>query len=142
MNYSTFEIDYFFIKKDSVLPELKYPLIQRIREKYNISDEMLDNVAVTFSMIDADTGIYYIANAPASLIINNDRVNSPSEEKYTLSYKFKQSQTAKTGRYLGEFVIDFMFYENSDGCGKLKLPIDRYINIIISDSITQTTVIY
>jgi len=139
MNYSTFNINNFFIKKDSTLPELKYPLTQRLMEQYGITEDMLENVAVTFSMTNADTGIYRVANVGADLVINNDRVNYPAEEKYTLKYRFKQSQTSKAGRYLGEFVVDFL---NSEyGCGKIKLPVDGQIDIIISDSITKTTVI-
>lgn len=138
MNYSTFNIKNFFIKKDSTLPELKYPLIQQVREQYDITDEMLENVAVTFSMIDAETGIYRIANASGNLIINKDRANYPDEEEYTLSYRFKLPQTAKAGRYLGEFKIDFLGEGN---CSKLTLPVQSQINIIISDSITKTTVV-
>ena len=137
MNYSTFDINNFFIKKDSTLPDLKYPLIQPIREQYDISDDMLENVAVTFSMIDANTGLYRIANVPANLVINTDRANYPDEEKYTLVYRFKLPQTAKAGRYLGEFKLDFL----GEHCGKLTLPTQNQINIIISDGITKTTVI-
>ena len=142
MNYSTFDINNFFIKKDSTLPELKYPLIQQVREKYGITDDMLENCAVTFSMIDAETGLYRIANVPANLVINNDRPDYPAEEKYTFVYKFKLKDTKKAGRFLGEFKIDFIFFDGGDaGCGKLTLPVDGQINIIISDSITKTTVI-
>lgn len=141
MDYSTFNINNFFIKKDSTLPELKYPLIQRVREKYDISDVMLENVAVTFSMMDADTGLYRIANVPASLVINTNRPDYPDEVKYTLVYRFKLKDTKITGRYLGEFVIDFIPSENEGGCGKIKLPVNGQINIIISDSITKTTLI-
>jgi hypothetical protein len=138
MDYSTFNINNFFIKKDSTLPELKYPLIQQLREQYDITDEMLENVAVTFSMIDADTGLYRIANVAANLIVNNDREKFPDEEQYTLMYRFKLSQTAKAGRYLGEFKVDFL----GDSCGgKITLPTQGQINIIISDGITKTTVI-
>lgn len=137
MNYSTFDINNFFIKKDSTLPELKYPLIQQVREQYDISDEMLENVAVTFSMIDADTGLYRIANVPANLVINNDREGNPDEEQYTLTYRFKLSQTTKAGRYLGEFKLNFL----GENCGKITLPTSGQINIHISDSITKTTVI-
>jgi hypothetical protein len=138
MNYSTFDINNFFIKKDSTLPELKYPLIQQLREQYNITDDMLENVAVTFSMIEANSGLYRIANVAASLVINNDREKYPDEEKYTLVYRFKLSQTARTGRYLGEFKLDFL----GDECGgKITLPTQGQINIIISDGITKTTVI-
>jgi len=38
---------------------------------------------------------------------------------------------------LGEFKLDFL----GQGCGKLTLPVDSQINIVISDSITKTTVI-
>jgi len=139
MNYSTFDINNFFIKKDSTLPELKYPLIQQVREKYNITDNMLENVAVTFSMTDAQTGLYRIANVPASLVINYDRLGKPSEEKYTFIYKFTLRDTRKAGRFLGEFKIDFL--GEQIGCGKLTLPVESQINIVISDAITKTTVI-
>ena len=139
MDYSTFNINNFFIKKDSTLPELRYPLIQHAREQYNITDDMLENVAVTFSMIDADTGLYRIANAPANLVINNDSVNYPAEEKYTLMYRFKLYQTSKAGRFYGEFKLDFL--GKYIGCGKLTLPTNNQINIMIQDSITKTTVI-
>jgi len=137
MNYSTFDINNFFIKKDSTLPELKYPLIQQLREQYDISDDMLENVAVTFSMIDAATGLYRIANTAGNLVIVTNPAEHPDEEKYTLTYRFKLSQTTKAGRYLGEFKIDAL----GENCGKITLPVNGYINIIISDGITKTTVI-
>jgi len=137
MNYSTFDINNFFIKKDSTLPELVYPLIQHTREQYNITDEMLDNVAVTFSMIDADTGLYRIANVPANIVYRKLRPQYPDDFIYALTYRFKLPQTSKPGRYLGEFKLDFL----GQGCGKLTLPVDSQINIVISDSITKTTVI-
>jgi hypothetical protein len=138
MNYSTFDINNFFIKKDSTLPELKYPLIQKVREQYGITDNMLENVAITFSMIDADTGLYRIANVAADFVVNNDRENYPAEEQYTLVYKFKLKDTKKAGRFLASFVIDFL---GQGDCGKIALPTNGYINVIISDSIVKTTVI-
>lgn len=138
MNYSRYNIKNFFIKKDSTYPILKYPLIQKIREEYDITDDMLENVAITFSMIDNNNGLYRIANVPANLEINNDRAKYPDEELYTLTYKFKLKDTKKTGNFNGEFVIDFL---GDSGCGKIKLPINGYIDIIISDSITKTIVI-
>jgi len=138
MNYSTFDLNNFFIKKDSTLPELTYPLTQHTMEQYNITPDMLNNVAVTFSMMDAETGLLRIANVPANLVINRNRPGFPDEIEYTLMYRFKLSQTSKSGRYYGEFVIDFLGPTN---CGKIKFPVDNQINIIISDSFTKTTVI-
>jgi hypothetical protein len=137
MDYSTFNLNNFFIKKDSTLPELKYPLTQHTLDQYDITNDMLENVAVTFSMVDADNGLYRIANVPANLAINTARPEFPDELTYTLTYRFKLSQTSKSGRYYGEFVIDFL----GENCGKIKLPVDSQINILISDSITKTTVI-
>lgn len=137
MDYSTFRINNFFIKKDSTLPVLKYPLTQHTMEQFDITEDMLENVAVTFSMIDANTGIYRIANIAGDLVINNNIPEYPDEEKYTLTYKFKLNQTSKAGRYLGEFKLDFL----GENCGKITLPTENQINIQISDGITKTTVI-
>jgi hypothetical protein len=137
MDYSTFDSKNFFIKRNSTLPELKYPLIQQVREKYDLTDDMLDNVAVTFSMMDANTGIYLIANVPANIVISPDRQTNPDEVKYTLMYRFKLHDTRKAGRFLGEFKLDFL----GENCGKITLPTNEYINITISDSLTKTTVI-
>lgn len=139
MDYSTFNINNFFIKKDSTLPLLKYSLTQHIMEQYGITNDMLENVAVTFSMIDANTGLYRVANVAGSLVVNNNRPEYPDEVQYTLTYKFKLHQTRKVGRFKGEFTVDFL--DTEAGCGKIKFPVDSEINIQISDSITKTTVI-
>ena len=52
----------FYIKQYSNYPVLKFPLTQRIMEKYNITHNMMENVAVTFSMYNEDEGEYEIAN--------------------------------------------------------------------------------
>ena len=137
MDYSTFNINNFFIKKDSTLPVLKYPLTQHTREQYDITDDMLENVAVTFSMIEADSGNYRIANVAGNLVVNNNRPEYPDEVTYTLTYNFKLPQTRKPGRYFGEFKLDFL----GENCGKITLPTQNQINIQISDGITKTTVI-
>lgn len=138
MDYSTFKLKSFFIKKNSTLPEIKFPLTQQLREQYDITDEMLENVAVTFSMTDADTGLYRVANSAGNLVVINDGMNHHDEERYTLTYRFTTTQTSKSGRYLGEFKVDFL---GEGHCGKITLPTQEYIEIIISDSITKTTVV-
>lgn len=139
MDYSTFNKKTFLIAKNSTLPELKFPIHQKIKEMYDITDDMLDNVGVTFSMIDADTGLYRIANVPARLVINNDRQQFPDEVRHTLVYRFSEKDSRKAGNYLGEFKVDFL--DNEAGCGKITLPVNGHINIFISDSITKTTVL-
>ena len=127
----------FYIKKNSTLPVLKYPLRQNILEEYDITDDMMENVAVTFSMINEDTGIYHIANVEAKLIINEDRGVYPDEIKYTLAYQFSEKETSKIGLFRGDFKLDFL----GENCGKISIPTDDDIIIIISNSYTKTTVI-
>lgn len=138
MDYSTFKLNNFFIKCNSTYPELKYPLTQQLREKYDITDDMLENVAVTFSMTDTETGLFRIANVAANLVVVTDGKKQPDEEKYTLVYRFKLQQTSKKGRFNGEFKVDFL---GEGKCGKITLPVEGNIQILISDSITNTTVV-
>ena len=129
----------FFIKQNSTYPLLKYPISQRIREQYDITNDMFENVAVTFSMVDSDSGEYRIANVAGDLLVNENTNVNIDNSKYELTFNFKEYHTSKSGRFFGEFTIDFM--NSNMGCFKLKLPINDKINIIISDSITKTTVV-
>ncbi len=127
----------FFIKQNSTLPELKFPLTQKIREKYGITEDMLENVAITFSMIDAETSLYQIANVGADIVFNKDPHNDHVDEEYTLVYRFSVNDTRRAGRYMGEFKIDFLY---PGLCGKITLPNGEDINIIIDGSITKTSI--
>lgn len=139
MDYSTFNLKNFFIRKDSTYPLLKFPLTQQLLEQYEITADMLENCAVTFSMLNVETGQYRVANLAGNLVVNTDRPEYPTELTYTLTYKFRLTDTSKVGNYVGEFAIDFL--SDNANCFKLKLPTSGGINIIISDSITKTSVI-
>lgn len=135
---TTYKKNFIFLKLNSTLPEVKFPITQRIQEKYDITDKMMESVAVTFSMRNADDGIYKIANAPAKLVVVENQYEKLDETTYTLAYRFKSNQTAKAGRFEGEFVVDFI---GNDYCGKIKFPLDSFINIVIGESSTKTSVI-
>lgn len=128
----------FFIKKNSTYPKLKFALSEDMLLRYDITDDMLENCAVTFSMQDSSTGIYKIANKGADLIINTDFINNPDDDKYNLAYKFSLRDTEKPGIYMGEFKVDFL---GEDRCAKITFPITDKITIVIQDSSTKTTVI-
>ncbi len=126
----------FFIKKNSTLPILKYPLNEWILKKYDISEEMLENCAITFSMYNVENEEYKIANKGAKLDIN-DVARYPDEDKYSLGYKFLINDTIKPGIYCGEFKVDFL----GNHCGCITFPVDKHIKIVISESITKTEVL-
>ena len=128
----------FFIKQNSTLPELVYPLTEDMMYRYSITPEDLTNVVVTFSMYEQESGIYRIANVAASLITEIQHPEYPEELTYYLVYKFRLHQTRKVGNYSGEFKIDFL---NELCVNKLTLPTNEELNIIIGNSITKTTVI-
>lgn len=121
----------FFIKKNSTLPMLKFPLSERLMEKYDVTEDMLENCAVTFSMYDVENEVYKIANKEGRLLINE---TSLDDEKYSLVYKFSLSETSRAGNFEGEFKIDFL----GDYCGKMTFPADDKIKILIQNSITKT----
>jgi hypothetical protein len=123
------------IKKGGTFPLIQYNLNDYILKKYNITESMLENVAITFSMMNSDG--YKVANQPGRLVINDGSYEDLGDVKYMLTFKLSEYQTNKPGRYDGEFVIDFL----DDSGYKLKLPTTGYINILITDSITNTTVL-
>ena len=128
----------FFIKKNSSLPLLIFELSDSILNRYNITDDMLENCAVTFSMINSETGVFKIANVPAKLNIETPNKSFTEFKKYNIYYQFRTKDTNKIGNYEAEFVIDFL---GSCNFGKLKLPVDDKIIVVVSDSITKTDVI-
>ena len=126
-----------FIKKNSTIPEIKFPLEQWMMEKLDITHEMMTNVAVTFSMVDANSGNYRIANREGKLQILDCVYERLDETIYTLAIKLKLKDTKKDGLFHGEFKLDFL----GDNCGKITLPTDDIIQIVIGDSITKTSVV-
>ena len=128
----------FFIKQNSTLPELTYPVSRKTFEKYSIPEDMLKYAVATFSMFDSNNRTYSIANSPAEFIINTDKYKISSEGKYVLKYKFKEFDTEEYGKFMGEFKIDIL---HVDYLKKLTIPTSGMIIIYITPSITKTTVI-
>jgi len=127
----------FFIKKDSTLPTLKYAVDQEFLDKYGISDDDINNAAVTFSMYDEDTDEFAIANVSGCIKFRNDN-DYLAVPKYSIEYNFTLDDTAKTGNFIGEFKLDFL---NVDFPMKISIPNSGVIKITVFDSITKTTVI-
>lgn len=124
----------FFINKGSVLPVLEMELVKDGRYDFHkslINDALQDSV-VTFSMIDEETGILKVGNAPANIVAEAD---GGCEEKYLLQYKWQPRDVAKEGFYKGWFEIKFNGNLTSYGVdypqGNLKVPIEEDLRVII-----------
>lgn len=125
-----------YIKKNSTLSIIKYPLTKNILDKYYITTEMLDNCAITFSMKNVDTGVFTIANVNAELLYLPNRALFPYDEEYSLVYRVKKNQINKCGIYHGEFCIDFL----GDSSTKITFPENNLIIINVIDTIVKTDV--
>jgi len=123
----------FLVKRNSTYPLIKFPLVQYIREKYDITHEMLQNCAVTFSMFNEETGLYKVANVAGDLVIYEDEYQFLDEPTYVLQYALKSKDTTEIGVFSAEFKLTFL----GDNCGIITLPSDQKITIIIQPSITK-----
>jgi hypothetical protein len=115
----------FFIQQNSTLPIIKMDVVldgrtDASKEYYSI----LDNATLRFSMVCEDDGIQKIFMNDAYLT-EKYRRNLDAPREYYIYYKWKEKDTNKKGRFLGQFLVQL---ENGD----LVSPIreNLYINII------------
>ncbi len=116
----------FNINKNSTLPVLKLELIQDGRNDFHRFFELIQNANIFFTMFDSITGVRRIGKKVASteLVLP---VSDCVGEEYYLTYQFTAKETEKTGRFVGQFIVEFL-----DGTGTLIVPIreELFINIL------------
>jgi hypothetical protein len=115
----------FSINKNSTLPVLKLELIQDGRNDFQKFHEKVQNASIYFTMTDVITGVKRIAKKLTG-IEQVEPVNCVGDEFY-LTYQFTERDSSVSGRYVGQFEIDFL-----DGTGTLIVPIreELFINIL------------
>ena len=115
----------FFIKQNSNLPILKMDVVRDGRtESWKEFYSILDNARLRFSMVSEEDGIQKVFMDNAYLV-EKERRNPDSPVEYYIYYKWKNKDTSKKGRFVGQFLITL---ENGD----LVTPIreNLYINIV------------
>lgn len=122
----------FFIKQNSELPILKMELINDGRNNYQKFQYSIQDATVTFSMVNVDTGVIKIANAPC--YIKRKDTDGCSEE-YLICYNWKKRDTKEVGTYEGTFTIHFngnlTSANTSYPSGDLIIPISEKLLITI-----------
>ena len=115
----------FFINKNSTLPVLKLELIQDGRNDFKNFFDLIQNADIYFTMTDVTTGVKRIGKKLAGTQLV-EPVNCVGEEYYIV-YQFTERETEKSGRYVGQFTIEF-----ADGTGTLIVPIreELFINVL------------
>ena len=121
----------FYINKDSLLPILRMELIEDGRHDYNKFMELIQNSSITFTMVNIDTGVTKVANAPAFIKLRED---GGCVDQYVICYKWKKHDVKEAGRYKGTFNIEFGEIKNDEYDypeGNLIMPIREELVINI-----------
>jgi hypothetical protein len=113
----------FFIKKNATLPLLKMQVVKDGRSDFNKMMDLIEQSAIFFSMVDADTGIPKIITRPAGFVAKKF-LDPNAEPEYYVYYQFNGSDTRTVGRYEGQFLL-----RNDDGVLILPIREKLYINI-------------
>jgi hypothetical protein len=94
--------------------------------------DAIQNAEITFTMINIETGVTKVANAPAYIKL---RENTSCIEEYVICYDWKKRDTKEKGMYKGIFSINFSGDIKSDNLtypvGELIMPIREQLTIII-----------
>jgi hypothetical protein len=126
---------YFFLTKNSTLPNLRMEVINDGRNDFRKAYLALQAATVTFSMTNMETGVKKIANAKAYVVEKED---TGCEEAYVIEYRWNKRDTDTPGNYIGQFKIKFDDNISIDGMtfpkGELIAPIAEDLIITISDS--------
>jgi hypothetical protein len=118
----------FFINQNSNLPPLKMELVNDGRNDFRKFFEKIQNATIKFSMYDVKNNVKIIANSPAEIELKCESCDIGGDEpEYYITYKWRDRDTKKVGKFNGEFIIEFL-----DGSGTLIAPIrDKlFINVL------------
>lgn len=126
-----------FVNQYSTLPLITFPITEKIMRDYNITDEMMENIAVTFSMYSVDNDEYVILNKKGDIWYREDIYEENGIDKYTLTYKLNKRDTSICGKYECEFKVSFL----KPYCHIITLPNKNKINLYISDSHTKVRLV-
>ena len=121
-----------FINQYATLPQLKLELIQDGRHDFNKFYDSIQNCEITFTMINKNTHVVKIANAPAYIKLKE---HQGCVEQYLICYDWKKRDTKEKGVYEGIIKIHFNDTLTSETetfpHGDLIVPIEEKLEIVI-----------
>lgn len=122
----------FFINQNSTLPILRMELINDGRNDFKKFHECIQNATITFTMVNADTGVIKISNEKAYIC---EKEGNGCESQYLICYQWKKRDTKDKGIYEAYFNIEFDGTLTSEYTtypeGNLIMPIREKLLIII-----------
>ena len=125
-------MQYFYIKKDSVLPTLRMDLIEDGRHDFHKFHECIQAADITFTMVNIETKVTKVAKGRCYIALKED---DGCQEKYAICYDWKKRDTKEEGTYEGTFTIEFSDKVSSESVeypyGTLIMPIREPLYIVI-----------
>jgi hypothetical protein len=122
----------FYIKQNSMLPQLRMEIIDDGRHDFWKFHEAIQNADITFTMTNVNSGLIKILNSPCYIKLKED---GGCEDEYVICYDWKKRDTNEKGLYNGVFTIDFGNDLKSDlttyPSGTLIMPIREDLQIMI-----------
>ena len=125
----------FFINKNSQLPSLKMQFVQNGEVDFKQLSKELENVSISFSMRNKETGIFKIVSSPASLELK-DTIYPDLTPEYYIVYNWKEKDTNQIGTFIGEFNIIF-HNENKTFIA----PVRETLEIIVQESFSKSKIV-
>lgn len=120
----------FFINKNSTLPVLQMELINSGRFDFNKFHEHVQNAEIYFTMTDIDTGLIKVAHQEGAIFPKDG-----CYDEYYIGYVWKERDTNREGKYLGEFEIIFPDLLEGQIAGNLIVPIKEELIINVKNNI-------
>ena len=96
----------FYINQNSTLPEVRMDLILDGRNQYRNFYDAIQNADITFSMLNIDTNIYKVINAPCYIKLK-DGDEEGCEDEYVICHSWLKRETNEKGMFKGIFNINF-----------------------------------
>lgn len=122
----------FLINQNSILPILRVELLYDGRHDFHKFWDAIQDSKITFTMINIDTNVTKIANAPCYI---KRKETQGCIEEYVICYDWKPRDTKEKGTYEGFFNIQFNGNITSDEIsyptGNLIAPIQEKLLITI-----------
>ena len=122
----------FHINQNSELPILSMELILDGRHDFNKFWDAIQDAKITFTMINADTNVIKIANAPCYI---KEKESDGCTTQFVICYNWKKRDTRDVGVYKGIFTIHFNGNITSETktypSGDLIAPIREELIIVI-----------
>lgn len=125
-------MQYFYIKKDSVLPTLRMDLIEDGRHDFHKFHECIQAADITFTMVNIETNVTKVAKGKCYIALKED---GGCREKYAICYDWKKRDTKEAGTYEGTFTIEFSDKITNESTeypyGTLRMPIREPLYIVV-----------